>query len=155
MEISIEYLSYMKDEMTDLLTRHSEDVKEGHPISSFNPDWEQYISLESQGLHCMVVARDDGKLIGYLSLITGSDIHHKGEKISTIDAIYTDRDYREKSIGSDLVIYAETYSKEQGAYRLSITLHEHLPHNKLVEDLEFKCIERVFAKDLIEGEGHV
>ncbi len=151
----IEYLSDMKEELTDLIVSHGEEIKGDGPTIVFDPNWGDYLDLEDVGLHFIVTARTDKELVGYASVITGKDIHHKDKVVSSMDAIFVNPEYQDTSIGSYLILAAENYCRDAGSSKLSVTLHKHLPHDNLVEDLEFTFVEKVFSKDLTKGEEDV
>ncbi len=143
---SIEKASEIGDEVFNIAKDHWEEVDTRDEYTKPNPDWEKYYLLESQGFHRLVTARQDGELIGYISLITAPSLHCKGEIDSQIELLYVKKEYREESIGSDLILSAENYSSDLGAERVSFSLKGKSPHNNLVSDLEYTLTEQVFTK---------
>jgi len=54
----------------------------------YAPDWEAYQRMENNNELRFVALRDDGKLLGYASIVIRGDIHQAGVSMATLFDIY-------------------------------------------------------------------
>ncbi len=66
-----------------------------HDAIPLDPDFAQYLALDSMGALSMIVARDqDGGFVGYLLAIVNSHLHHKSTRFAHVDIFWMDPRFR-------------------------------------------------------------
>lgn len=144
-----EPLFQVKEEVTDLASQDWEETvyyKDSHP---FEIDWELYDLLESRGYLQVFTARDEGKLVGYFSVLKSPDMHSKGNFFFTNDAIFLHKNYRKGLVGVNLIKFVEKCLKEDGCDHLQIAFTTQYNITRLLERLGYHMIEIRFEKRLV------
>lgn len=136
-----------KSQFTDLLELQWLEVDHRRKTGSLDVDFDQYLKMESLGVHFLVVAYTDDKLIGYNSMFV-SPSPHTGELTATTDTIYISKEYRKFGIGSSLIELAEYESTKRGCKHIMVTFKNDQPHPTIVEDLGFFSYETIYAKHI-------
>ena|SRR3990167_5974224 len=114
-------------------------------------DYELYGRMEDIGHYKGFFAQDsEGNLIGYVSTVLATGMHHKNDLYAETDCFYLDPKYRSKGIGYQLIQYAERTLKDKyGVGFLRITVNA----NKkdivpLIEKMGFAECDIVYQKKL-------
>lgn len=94
---------------------------------------EVYLLLEKQGMLRVVVAEDDGEMVGYLIIICGEMNHHKSLWKASTDVIYVDTKYRKTGLGADMIKLAMEDCKDHGVSFLSVSVNTNLDFSKMLE----------------------
>ena len=110
-------------------------------------DYEQYINLIKQlrridisisnekfieiyntifKSNVIFVAEYENKLIASITLIIEQKFIHNLSKYIKIEDVIVDNNYKNKGIGKKLVAYAVQYSKDMGAFKITLTCKKHL-----------------------------
>ncbi len=71
-----------------LITEQNEHDRCFSHVQDVAPDYHTYRRIEDEGRLVILLARVDGRLIGYGIVIASKSIHHEGLKIYQVDACY-------------------------------------------------------------------
>lgn len=89
-----------------------------HPDDAYDPDWDAYQRMEACNLLRFVAMREDGNLIGYVSVVVDTDIHNRKLVTATIRDIYVSQDKRGHA--PKLIRYTESLLPEMGVKRILV-----------------------------------
>lgn len=141
-----EFLCQVKDECIPLIERHWEEIAINKDRIKLNPDWDAYDLLEDSGRLTIFTARSSEKLVGYLVVLLGNNIHYKDHVFASNDIIYLHPDYRKGMTGVKLIKFAEKYLKKDGVSVMVMNTKVHSPFDIILERLGFTPTERLYSK---------
>ena len=90
-----ESISAALEEAKPLLQEHWKE-SESHYGFPLDPDYDQYLAMQAQGLLRSYSAREDGKLVGYAVYLVGCNNHYKTVLMAKQDVIFIQRENRVK-----------------------------------------------------------
>ena len=140
-------VSVIKD-VTELARLDWEEINHDNEAYPFDPDWDLYALLEDNGALSIFTARDDGKLVGYFSVVKSPNPHSKGKFIFCNDAIYLHKDYRKDFVGVKLFKFVEECLKSDGSTNLQVVFTDRYDITSLLNRLGYSRIEIKFEKRL-------
>lgn len=143
-----ESFSYVKDEILPLLQEHAEALSPHKGKYPLRVNAEVYQKLENCGLLHIMVARAEGKIVGYCSFVKCASLHYAGVINFDADAFYLKPAYRKGSAGYRLLKEAHKMCKEAGATHIVQRCKIHADLTKLFERMGFKKIEYTFLKEV-------
>lgn len=79
-----------------------------------------YYSKLSDTKNCYIVAVEQNKIFGFLSLIIDYQLHH-ADKVGTIEELIVSSESRSQGVGKLLLNYAVCYAKENGCDVIELT----------------------------------
>ena len=79
-----------------------------------DPDLVKYRMLDATGMLHLYVARYDGDIAGYFSLIEAPCLHHKKKKVANHDLLFVKPEYKKTGAAKKLIKYALNDLKENG-----------------------------------------
>ena len=95
-----------------------------------------YENVYNKGNNKLFIAVDNDIVCGYIFIkITNPEENAEIYKESIIDALYVDKEYRNKGIATKLIEKAKEYSKEIGAKKISISV---IKDNEIALKLYYK-----------------
>lgn len=101
----IEPMESCWDDFYPLLEQH---FKENYPKDlEFKPNYPVYYHLFVTGKLKAFTVRDDGKPVGYMSLLVSPHLHCKDVRWAMTDAIYISPEYRDTGILNKLIEFVE------------------------------------------------
>ena len=68
----------------------------------------------------LLVAEDDGKVVGTMALIIVPNLSHGGLPWAGVENVMVDSDYRRRGIGKLLMDYALAQAKKAGCYKIQL-----------------------------------
>lgn len=128
-----------------LLYRHWEEIAHFKDIP-LDVDWPVYETAEAAGKLRIYTVRDGGDLVGYAVYTLGQAPHYKGSLQAIQDVIFLAPEYRRGTAGIQLVAYADTMLKAEGA---QVTYHHSKVRNPIdliLRRQRYELIERIWAK---------
>lgn len=140
-------VSVVRD-VTELARLDWEEINHDDEAYPFDPDWDLYEILEGSGALSIFTARDDGKLVGYFSVVKSPSLHSKGKFIFCNDVIYLHKDYRKGFVGVRLFKFVEECLKSDGCTNLQVIFTEQYDITSLLTRLGYSHIESKFEKKL-------
>lgn len=94
-ECKIEPLSYMLlNGLIEMGFKAWEEMEHEHPGVAYNPNWEAYQRMESEDSLRFFALRDEGKLLGYATIIIDKDIHRNDIVFASFRDIYIAKEKR-------------------------------------------------------------
>lgn len=141
-----ERITTIKDDISFLIQNNYDEVEIDTDKLKLMLDWESYEKLESVEMLHIYTARLDGKMVGYLVMITTPSLHCFGETMASSDVVYVDPKHRCGKVGTHIINYAEKDLHSLGASTMHITTKAQAPFDKLLERQGFIFAEKVFQK---------
>ncbi len=135
------------EDIKDLVSDQWGEVDHRNTTSSLNVMEDWYKSAESSGMHYMVLAEDDERVVGYSSMFIMDNPHTSSLHVIS-DVIYVISDYRGSGVGQELIKASEEEGKNRGADHMSITLKNGHSHENLVKGSGLSPYETVYSKAL-------
>lgn len=119
--------------MKELTEDHWKEVPFGEYQLELDLDTDTYVAMESGG-HCTcLIASIGGTPVGYLLLLAGVMLHHKGLYQVTSDSFYVAPEYRAKGVFPALLKEAEELCASEGLQFLSMGLNPQFKENSELE----------------------
>ena len=134
-----------------LLRLHYDEIAPHKDIFKLNPDVEAYRQMDRAGSLCIVTARAQGVLVGYIVMFIKRHLHYKDTYVATDDIHFIHPLYRKGSLGLRLIAAAE---KEMVVRKVKIMiLRTKAAHNHglLFERLGYAPLDIVYSKALMES----
>src|ERR1700743_3823161 len=101
------------EEAEPLILSHWNEVGSHREILPFNPQHSVYRFLETAGRLFMLVARDEGRIIGYFFVIIAPHPRSITKTIANDDIVYASPEYRDQLLGYRLTKEALKFSRER------------------------------------------
>lgn len=140
-------VSVVKD-VSDLARLDWEEINHDDEAYPFDPDWDLYELLEDNDSLFIFTARDEGKLVGYFSVVKTPNPHSKGKFIFCNDVIYLHKNYRKGFVGVKLFKFVEDCLKDDGCTNLQVIFTDRYDITSLLTRLGYRHIESKFEKKL-------
>ena len=135
----------------ELLEKHWDELANYKDVIELNPDIEKYKKLQELGYVKTVSAYVDGEMVGYSGVILSPLLHYKSDIDAFVDVIYVNPDFRNTTIGIQLINKTEELAKECGA---SVITHHVKPDHPtlavLLKRKKYKLAEYKYSK-LLKG----
>ena len=112
---------------------------------------EMYSVIEEQGALRCYIARDDGKLIGYLSFFVRSNPHYKSSVQAVSDVLFLLPEYRRGGTGVLLIRHGERALKAEGVQAVYHHVKRTNQVGRLLVRMGYELIDEVYAKRLDSG----
>jgi len=153
-KVQRETIDQVRGEILPLLDKHWEEIALNKDSIKLNPDWEAYYAIERVGNLGIYTCRkeDTNELVGYFVVIAHQHLHYKDHVFAENDIIYLHPELRNAGVGFKLIEFAENDLKELGVSALHINTKVHQPFDKLLEQMGYNNIERVYGKCFLNKE---
>ena len=145
-EFTVESFTNVRPEYGAFVYRYWNNTPENHDEVPLDIDWNVYLKMDADKLLHLMVARDDGRMVGVALYMVMMDPKHRKRRVAHCDTFAVARDYRGKGVGKQLYIAVESslFPLEVDEIRNG---YREVYHTKpLFEKLGFKLIERTYAK---------
>jgi len=143
---AVESWSDVKDEMAPLWEKHYREVAVNQDKIKLDPDYDTYAAFEQVGMLCIVVARKDGKIIGYHFSIVRPHLHYKSSLSCFTDIYFIDPEYRAGRIPLKLFQKVEEVMKAKGVQKMFTGTKLSLDAGPLFEYMGWTETERLYIK---------
>jgi GNAT superfamily N-acetyltransferase len=114
-----EKLETVLPEIKELLQSHYEELTLNKGRVTLKPVWERYFSMEAAGKFYALIARNDGKAVGYSGFILEEHLHYEDILVASNDVLFLHKDFRLGTLGIKLLKYSEEYMKTLGADKVT------------------------------------
>lgn len=147
-----EKLFDIKDEVTDILIEHWQEIALNKQAVPLDPNWELYKLLEDNGSISITTARHNDKIIGYFAYIITPSLHYRSLIIGEGDIFYIHKEYRKSRIASKLLALSERHLTESGVNMIINKTKDHFHNTRgvsaglLFERAGYDKIENIYAK---------
>lgn len=137
-------------EALPMLMDHYNEIALDQELIPLDIDFDGYIALQSCGKLYILTIRDEGKIIGYHSVIVSSSLHYKSTLFGDTDIFYVIPERRGGMLGIRMFKESERRLKQRGVKKVLIPykLHVHPYIGKILEILGYRKIEHLYAKTL-------
>lgn len=143
---SVENWTDVKSEAAPLWPLHWDEVGQNKAKMKLNPDLDRLDHLNEAGMLHIVVARDDGHLVGYHASLVDTLIHYKDVLAAKCDLHWLHPEYRKGSTGLKLFKEVERTLKLRGVKVMYDFTKLYLDKGAIFEHLGYKPIERTYSK---------
>lgn len=143
---TVEDWAVVKDEAAPLWPLHWEEVGQNKIKMQLDPDIGKLDRLNASGMLHIVIAREDGKLIGYHASIIDTLMHYKNVLAAKGDLYWLAPEYRKGSTGIKLLKEVERTLKLRGVQVMYDITKLYLDKGPIFEHLGYKPIERTYSK---------
>ena len=131
-----------------LLERHRVEVAHFQDLMTLNVDDDIYRLLEAKDKLLIIGARDDGKLVGYISIFINTHPHYKHLLFANEDVMFVVPEHRDSSTGILLLKHAEKAMRGRGCHFFTVRTKVDHDHSLIFKRLGFTPIDHVFIKRL-------
>ena len=142
-----EFLATIEKDIRPLLEEDYEEIEYNKSIRGLEPDWEAYGQLEYNRMLKIFSCRDSGKLVGYMTVFIGPNLHDKGNFVAAQDILFLTKEYRKGRTGLKLIKFAEDCLREDGFKSLFITTTTD-EAARLMLGIGYELVEKKFEKEL-------
>ena len=99
---------------------------------------DAFAEIDANPQQLLLVAEEDGAVVGTLLLTCIRQIHHHGGRTGEIESVHVAADRRGQGIGTQLVRFAVDEARRRGCFRLQLTSNNaRLDAHRLYERLGF------------------
>ena len=115
---SVEQWPDVIEEAVPLLVRHWEEIATDKDKIPLDIDYASYEALHEAGALHIVVAREDGRMIGYYCSVVRPHLHYKSTMFAFTDIFFVAPEYRNGRIGLGLFKRNEQSLKALGVQKI-------------------------------------
>ena len=135
-----------RDAKDTIFPRHWRELALDQDRIPLDVDLELYSSSDKKGVLHVVVARDDGRVVGYVFFWVMPHPHYKsyGLQAST-DAFYVLPEYRKRGTGARMLMFAKASLQARGVKKLTISTKVHEDHSDVLEALGGRLTDKAFT----------
>lgn len=142
---AVEKLDSCLEELKPLLNEHWEEIAWYKDKISYVPSYDKYYALEDAGVLHIVIARDEGKIIGYYVSMVNYSLHYMNTKFAVNDILFIHPDYRGGSAAYRMFKFAFKELKKIGVDCITIHMKTDFPFDRLCESLGMKKQEYLYS----------
>lgn len=143
---AVEPWSEFKRESLHLWSRHWEEIAINRDKIKLAVDYEQYDTMDAKGELHVVVARCEGKIIGYWLGIVRPHLHYIDSLTAFTDVYFIAPEHRKGRAGINLFKFVESSLAARGVQKMFTATKCHLDMSRLFEHLGFTRTEIVYSK---------
>ena len=143
----VEKLCDVWREMEALFPLHFAET--GGREKEIDVDWPRFFAMERDGIAHVVVARDDGRMMGYFVGIIAPNLHNRKLLTAVSDMYFLHPDYRGYA-GVRMFREIEKAWRQMGVEMATITCKVSREYGRIFEYLGWQLEERIYMKNLGE-----
>jgi len=132
------------DELIPLLQNHWEEIANHQDTVPLDPDWDKYLAMDDSGAMSVVVARENGRVIGYFISFIHHHMHYRSTLYAYNDILYVDPSRRKGTVAYRMFKFAMTVLVDRGVQ--VVVCHMKINHEfrSLLRRLGFKQTEEIW-----------
>lgn len=138
------------EEVKPLLPRHYAELALDQEHVPLDPDYDEYLRLDSMGRILLVTVREAGVLVGYFVGFVGRALHYQSLMQLTLDIFWIAPEHRGKMGGVKLFKAVEAEATRRGVGRMFVGSKCHKDASFLFERLGYTEVERYYSKTFFE-----
>jgi len=146
MKYARETIATIKEDIAPLVQATYDEVEIDRDKLEFNLNWDIYHKLEELNILHIYTARVDGKMVGYLVLISSPSLHCSEHLMASSDVIYIHPEHRKGRAGANMIKYAEEDLKCRGVSVMIVAMKAHAPFDKLLQRVGYTFAEKTYQK---------
>lgn len=140
------------DEAQPLLIAHWHEIA-FYPDVPLEPRRDVYERMDEAGALRIFIARDHGRLVGYVAYIVTPHMHYASMKVAAQDVLFLLPEYRGPgkagpAVGGGLIIFSERLLKEEGVQNVTQHVKRALDFSPLLRALGYEEMETTYSKRL-------
>ena len=112
---SVEPFKDVVEELGELLHAHWKELAWFQDRVPLAPRWDTYAESDDKGDLIIIIARDEGKVVGYFVGFLNLSLHYGDTLMCVMDILYVTPKYRNDSTGYRLFSLGEKAAKDKGA----------------------------------------
>jgi N-acetylglutamate synthase-like GNAT family acetyltransferase len=143
---AVEKLADTREELEELLPLHWDEIARDKDIIKLEPDWATYENLERVGQFHMMVARYEGKMIGYAIYFVRPHLHYLSSLSAICDIYFIHPLFRSGRTGLNLFKEAEKSLKMRGVQKIFTGTKVFADKSVLFEHLGYRLTEKLYTK---------
>lgn len=143
--VNRENYSDVIDYLDNLSTTMTKETDLGHSYTP-NVDHDQFLGLEDLGFLCVVVAREDGEIVGFHITTIQPDIFFKDKKTAFVMFYYLEKQCRGNGNGLKMFEFADNEFKNSGVERAVMSRKIHIKNERIFDALGYNHIEANYEK---------
>lgn len=123
-----------------------------YPDIPLDVDVEAYRRAEAAGLLCILTARVEGAMIGYVVFVLTPHLHYRTTVYAHQDVLYLHPAHRGRWMGAKMISLADHLLASKGVH--VVTQHVKLTHpalGRLLERQGYTVVEHLYSKRLDRG----
>lgn len=138
-------LADIQDEIYDMLSKHSDEVG---LFPDIDPDFKSYSLLEHCKNYQMFAVRCgmSQKIVGYVGYFVRPHMHNRRIMSAVMDVVYIAPGFR--GVGKEFISYCDNELKKSGVNVVMACVTEKLDWSSALEKLQYKCVEKYYARVL-------
>jgi hypothetical protein len=138
------------NEAMPLLEAHWEEIAVNKEYIKLKPNYELYFLMqENKNLNCLV-ARNEGRLVGYLVTLLHVHPHYTDHTFAQNDLFYISPKHRKGMLAIKLIKEQEKQMIRLGVSSITYSVNPKKDFSKLLERSGHTLFETVYRKDLTE-----
>jgi len=149
-EYNIENPSEIKEELLPLHEKHYEDDFR-KSTTALDIDWGIYNLLYEDGSLICMIAREEEKIVGYMTTHVATHPHNKNTVLASMDTLFVDIEHRSKGIATGLMTSTEKEAYIRGAVYMNAGFRDEALAELVAGKLGYKKIECTLGK-VLKGE---
>jgi len=149
-----ESLEDMWDDLMVNARLHWEETEGYRHDQPLNPDKARFLQYEKLGLYHSYSARDDGELIGNVTMYVSPSMHTQ-LLIATEDTMFIKKEYRGKRVYYKLFTMVEEEMKKLGVSEIMLTSKVSNPAGRLIERMGYNLVANEYSKSFIGADSAI
>jgi GNAT superfamily N-acetyltransferase len=141
---AVELFPPFLEEVKPVFPIHWEELALHKDKVPLDPQYDIYLQKDRDGQILLVVARENGKLIGYFVGFVGRHLHYKSYLTCGMDIFYVLPQHRGSRVGIKLFKTVEAECKRRGIQTLIVGSKLHKDASWLFEYLKYTEVERYY-----------
>jgi len=135
------------EELMPLINNHYKEVSTLHKQGvDLDIDYDTYKYLDDLDRLCLVVAREDSKIVGYTLSFCIPQLHYKETILSYNDAIYVIPEKRNTLTGYRLIKETEKIMKDKGVDVFTLHIKTEHDWSGLAIKMGYQEVEKIYHK---------
>lgn len=110
-------------------------------------DWEYFLRLDSLGMVRMIVAREEGHMIGFIGFILDTNPHHMTIQ-ATASVLYVHPEKRKFGTASKIIRKAEETLREEGVHLMVCAAVPEIDYSMILTRSGFRVGDTLYIKEL-------
>jgi GNAT superfamily N-acetyltransferase len=143
-----ENVSEIWEEALPLFEHHWEEVEDYAINEHPTPKVESYANLEEKGLFKAMIARNNGKLVGYCFFYLYNHMHYPHKIYALNDVLFLLPEYRRTNAGINLMKEAEKMVVDAGAVSILWAVRDFRDFSPVLKRMGYHKQETVYFKNL-------
>lgn len=135
-------------ELQPLFEQHRDELTTDKALMVLAPDVDRYLAAEESGIFLALVARDDGRTVGYSGNFVTTNLHYSALCYCHNDVLFLDNGHRKGTLGLKLMAMTEREAAARKARLMIWHAKSGSTLEKLLPRRGYKVQDVLFSKRL-------